>query len=131
MPPVRPFSFMPSVRTGRLNALSPTAAYFVFPGIPPPTLPSGPVALSANWRGMTIVSDGSWEPDPMVRPGTGGPSLAGTFGELDATGHAEAWFTPPPELLPFLAGTRIEWSGIVFTPTGRIALPLAGFDVLP
>lgn len=71
---------------------------------------------------------------PLLRhtfTNAGGPTLLGTFGELDPSGHAEAWFTPPPELLPFLAGTRIEWSGVVFTPTGRVALPLAGFDVLP
>lgn len=71
---------------------------------------------------------------PLLRhtlTNAGGASLAGTFGELDPTGHAQAWFTPPPELLPFLAGTRVEWSGVVFTPTGRVALPLAGFDVLP
>jgi hypothetical protein len=58
-------------------------------------------------------------------------SLAGTFGKLDRTGRAEAHFVPDPSLLVQLAGTHVDWSGVIFDPLGSTALAPAGFDVLP
>ena len=47
------------------------------------------------------------------------------------TGRAEAHFLPDPSLLVQLAGTRVDWSGVIFDPQGSTALAPAGFDVLP
>lgn len=58
-------------------------------------------------------------------------SLQGTFGKLDRTGRAQAHFVPDPSLLVPLAGTHVDWSGVIFHPLGSTALPPAGFDVLP
>lgn len=57
--------------------------------------------------------------------------LSNTFGLLDRVGRAEARFTPHPNMLTQLVGSRIEWSAVVFEPLGSIALAPAGFDVLP
>jgi hypothetical protein len=64
-----------------------------------------------------------------LNPNSG--ALPGTFGKLDRTGRAEAHFLPDPSLLVQLAGTRVDWSGVVFDPQGSTALAPAGFDVLP
>ena len=61
----------------------------------------------------------------------GDPDLLRTTGPLHPSGRAVAWFTPDPSTLRHLAGTRIEWSGVVFGPNGRAVLPPAGFDILP
>ncbi|MFM7295913.1 MAG: DUF1028 domain-containing protein [Planctomycetota bacterium] len=61
----------------------------------------------------------------------GDPDLLRTTGPLHPSGRAMAWFEPDPMMMRHLAGTRIEWSGIVFGPNGRAVLPPVGFDVLP
>ena len=57
--------------------------------------------------------------------------LLSTVGPLNSSGRATAWFSPDPSNLRYLAGSRIEWSGLVIGSGGRSVLPPVGFDVLP
>ena len=57
--------------------------------------------------------------------------LPNARGFLDAAGHAQAAFAPPPGMLTPFVGTRLEWSALVWEAGGTLAAAPAGFDVLP
>jgi hypothetical protein len=67
MPPVRPF--VHAVGEDRyVEGVEANRGVFRLPRHAAADLAVGPVAVSANWRGMTIISEDSWKPNSMVRP---------------------------------------------------------------
>ena len=86
-----------------------------------PGLPIGSVTLPLN--GSRLLR--------YTLTNAGDADLLRTVGPLHPSGRAMAWFSPDPSTLRYLAGSRIEWSGLVFGPGGRSVLPPVGFDVLP
>lgn len=86
-----------------------------------PGLPIGSVTLPLN--GSRLLR--------YTLSNAGEADLLRTVGPLHPSGRAMAWFSPDPSTLRYLAGSRIEWSGLVFGPGGRTVLPPVGFDVLP
>jgi hypothetical protein len=59
------------------------------------------------------------------------PELSRSFSALGPSGRAEAWFRLDPHVMSLLAGTSIDWSGVLFTPGGRSALPPVRLNLVP
>jgi hypothetical protein len=59
------------------------------------------------------------------------PELSRSFSALGPSGRSEAWFRLDPHVMSLLAGTSIDWSGVLFTPSGRSALPPVRLNLVP
>lgn len=57
--------------------------------------------------------------------------LPSSFEKLDRNGRGEARFIADPALLASFAGTRFDWSALVFDPFQSFATAPAGFDLVP
>ena len=62
---------------------------------------------------------------PNVNP------FVNTASFLDGNGRAEAAFMPTPSQLTPWVGSRLDWSVVVFDPSGASASTPVGFDIVP